>query len=359
MSDGRELAHQQDFGGNEVAPAAPSRAVSIPMDQRMAMLREALTNPDVNTEKAIAMANLMWRIEDREREAEFNRAKIAAIRDIPAIFKRGENTHTSTRYAKFEDYHRAVMPVLARHGLTIDFRIGSEGRDITVQPLLRHENGFVEEGGIMRGPPDEGKGRSSIQAVGSASSYLKRYSMRAMLNIVEDGEDDDGQGGAGRQLNDRQHQLLVEAEEKHSRGEYAGWFERLPPKDKALLIERGVHARCGGQPLLPGALREDPPAQQEKRTDPPPAQDQGPPVGKHDISTPEGWTAQYEEDCANAPDLETLQRVQAKGSGGMKKLQAAHKPLYDRAVKAGTDALARIQGAAGGDGSLFGGGSDG
>jgi hypothetical protein len=346
MSDSRDVATQVQ-GGEVVHQGRSSNAVSIPMDQRMAMLREALTNPDVNPEKAIAMADLMWRMEDRERESEFNRAKIAAIRDMPAIYKRGTNTHTSTRYAKFEDLHRAVMPVLARHGLTIDFRIGNEGRDITVQPLLRHENGFVEEGGIMRGPADEGKGRSAIQAVGSASSYLKRYTMRAMLNIIEDGEDDDGAGGASRQLNDRQEQLLVDAQEAHDRGQYHAWFNRLPVKDKALVIGRGDHARFGGAPLLPGQQRDDPP-QQERRSDPPQH-------SKHDTSTPEGWTAQYADDCAAAPDREALQRVQAKGAKALDKLKADHPTLHTQAVKAGTDAFARLAGNAGGESTLFGG----
>jgi hypothetical protein len=273
MTDQRNEIVQHDGG---------SRAVGIPMDQRMAMLREALTNPDVNPEKAAAMAELIWKMEDREREAEFNRAKIAAINEMPAIFKRGENTHTSTRYAKFEDYHRAIMPVLKRHGLTLDFRIGSEGRDITVQPILRHENGYVEEGGIMRGPADEGKGRSAIQAVGSASSYLKRYSMRAMLNIVEDGEDNDGAGFLSTDApNDRQARLIESAAEAVAAGTYDDWFAKIPLKDRAWLISTGRHATFGGKPMLPGS---DQGREEGAAVTPPPPAD--PPVDQGETARP-------------------------------------------------------------------------
>lgn len=366
MTDSREMAtqgHLEGGGGSELAPSA-SRAIGIPMDQRMAMLREALTNPDVDPAKATAMADLLWKIEDREREAEFNRAKIKAIREMPAIYKRGTNDHLKTKFAKFEDLHRAAMPVLSRNGLTIDFRIGSEGRDITVQPILRHENGYIEEGGIMRGPPDEGKGRSNIMAVGSASSYLKRYAMKAMLNIIEDGEDDDGVGGRpDDQMNDRQERLVLDAQAAADGGTYGEWYGRQAAKDKAWLVTTGTHARLGGGHVLIGSTPRDErpasPPPPPPPSPPPPSPPPPPPTqrGKHDVATPEGWTAQYEDDCAAARDRDALQTVQSKGSRGMERLKASHPPLYERAVQAGADAIARL--AAGGGEDLFQGGQDG
>jgi hypothetical protein len=43
-------------------------------------------------------------------------------------------------------------------------------------------------------PPDVGPGRNSLQAVGSAISYGKRYTAEMLLNIVRRGEDTDGYG---------------------------------------------------------------------------------------------------------------------------------------------------------------------
>lgn len=326
MSDSRELA-QPGHGGGAVAHRSESQ-VSIPMDQQMAMMREALTNPDVDPGKAREMLALMREMQQDARQAEFNRAKIAAIRAMPAIYKRGQsNNH---RYAKFEDLHRAVMPVLAAHLLTLDFRIGAEGNAITVQPILRHDNGYVEEGGIMKGPPDTAGSKSAVQAIGSTASYLKRHSMKAMLNIIEDAEDDDGAGGGGRQLNDRQAQLLVDAQEAFERGQYTAYFQRLPAKDKALLINSGRHADWGGQQALPGQDQQQPQAEHREE----PRQDQGgqPPVKR----TPEQQVEAYEASVRECADLDALRALQTneKTAAWIANLRQRHPELHEKVVEA-------------------------
>jgi len=322
MTDSRELATAE-------TRAVSHSSTSIPGDQRLMMLREALTNPDVDPTKAAAMFNLMNQMEDRERQAEFNRDKAAALRAMPVIFKGGKSD--KHRYAKFEDMHRAALPVLTRFRLSIDFRLGSEGQLVTVQPILRHENGFIEEGAVMKGPADTGPGRSPIQSLGSASSYLKRYTMKGMLNIIEDGEDNDGAiGRENYHMNDRQEGLIVDAQAAADRGEYAAWFSRLNIKDKAVVIGSGTHARLSGVLALPGASKAEP-----DRADPPAKT--GP-----DVNTAEGWTEQYELDCAAAPDRDALVRIQTKGAKAMGRLQGEHPDLYARAIAAGSNAVARL-----------------
>jgi len=263
--------------------------------------------------------------------------------------------------------HRAAMPVLAAHNLTLDFRVGSEGNLITVQPILRHNNGYIEEGAVMKGPADTGPGRNQIQSLGSASSYLKRYVMKGILNLIEDGEDDDGMGVArpDYQLNDRQLGLIVDAQSAYDRGEYGKWFGTLSPKDKAVLIGNGTHSRLGGAPILPGAQtieqpeqkpqteareerRADPP-KEEARRDPPPAE-----RTKHDVGTAEGWTAQYIEDCGAAKTIEELDRVKRKGASALGKLSEGHQKLYDKADAAEVEARERLSKSTV-DGGLFGG----
>ena len=327
MSESRELASYDDGRRAITAP----RATSISAADRLSMMREAMTNPAVDASKAREMLMLIREVENDERQAQFNTDKGNAIRAMPAIFKRGASD--KHRYAKFEDMHRAVMPVLARHNLTLDFRIGNDGNNITVQPLIRHDNGFVEEGGVMKGPADTGPGRSAIQSIGSASSYLKRYSMKAMLNLIEDGEDDDGMGVArpDYQLNNRQESLIVDAQLAADRSEYEKWYGRQNTKDKAILVGSGTHARLGGAPLLPGAQTVD---QQASATRQKP---DGP-----DISKPGGWTEQYEIDCGNAPDLNALERVQAKAANALAKLKAHDTTLWQRAIDAGSAAHDRL-----------------
>lgn len=340
MTDSRELANYGE--GGAIAERRTTSTAIAPAD-RLAMLREALTNPDVDPAKAQAMFSLMNQMEDRERQAEFNRDKARVLREMPAIFKGGRSD--KHRYAKFEDMHRAALPVLARNHLSIDFRVGSEGNMITVQPVLRHENGYVEEGAVMKGPADTGPGRSQIQSLGSSSSYLKRYTMKGMLNIIEDGEDNDGAaiGRDGYQLNDRQQGLIVDAQSAAERGEYVAFYQGLKAPDKAFLVTSGTHARLGGNAALPSASarRSDPPAAKQEQQRAPAAET----AERPDVTTPEGWTRQYELDCAAAPDIAALNDVIKRGKGGVSRLeQDGPQALFDRTLVAVDDARDRING---------------
>lgn len=165
---------------------------------RFALLKEALTNPEVQPEKAVAMAELMFRIEDRDREARFIEAKVAAIAAMPRIGKDGQNTHTGSRYAKWETMQPIITPILSAHGLVLNFEISDQNGKVAVTPILSGF-GWTEKGGAMVLPSDQGKGRNDVQAVASSVSYGKRHSAMAMLNLVQGGiaEDDDGNAGGG------------------------------------------------------------------------------------------------------------------------------------------------------------------
>lgn len=240
MSDGKELELSQ---GNDIAPASDG-AVEIAASQRMTMLHEALTNPDINPEKALAMAELMFKVEDRDLRAQFNRDKVAAINKMPQIFQDGQSHNA--KYAKFESLHKRVRPILDQHNLTIRFDIDSQDNgQVAVTPILEHENGQNERGGTMVAPPDNGGKKSPVQAVASTASYLKRHSMKAMLNIIEGGEDDDGQGGKTREdfLRPDQRAIVDEARSNTMDGSahYLEWFKGQSPAKKGWLVDEGYH----------------------------------------------------------------------------------------------------------------------
>lgn len=184
---GREVAHHEERG--------------ITASQRLALIKEALINPDVAPEKAAAMMELTFKLEDRQARADFIAAKVAAIAEMPSIGKDGQNTHTGSRYATWERMQPLITPILSRHGLVLTFEVGHEGPRVTVAPVLSG-HGWEERGGAIVLPADTGKGRNDVQAVGSSVQYGKRYAAMAMLNLIAKGlaEDDDGNAGGGTPL---------------------------------------------------------------------------------------------------------------------------------------------------------------
>ncbi len=211
---------------------------------RFALLREALTNPDVMPEKAVAMADLMFRIEDRQREARFIEAKVAAIAAMPRIGKDGQNTHTGTRYSRWETMQPIITPILSRNGLVLNFEIGDRNGKVAVTPILSG-HGWTERGDAILLPADIGKGRNDVQAVVSSASYGKRAAAKAMLNLVEGGvvEDDDGSAAGGTpldayaMLDDQQRALVDEGRSKSLDGvtAYEEWFKALDTARRGFL----------------------------------------------------------------------------------------------------------------------------
>lgn len=234
---GRELAHAQEERG-------------ISVGQRLQLLREALTNPNVQPEKAVAMAELMFKLEDRDARAAFIAAKVSAISQMPHIGKDGKNSHTGTAYATWERMQPLITPVLLRHGLVLNFDIGHEGPRVSVAPILSG-HGWEERGSAIVLPADEGKGRNNVQAVGSSVSYGKRYAAGAMLNLISRGlaEDDDGQAGGGtpadpyEALNNDERGLVDNGRRVASNGiaAYADWFKELPTDQRGFL----AYAKAG------------------------------------------------------------------------------------------------------------------
>jgi hypothetical protein len=51
----------------------------------------------------------------------------------------------------------------------------------------------------MRGKPDTSGGKSSIQADGSTTSYLMRYTLKKVLGLSTGNDDNDGKDGAKNQ----------------------------------------------------------------------------------------------------------------------------------------------------------------
>lgn len=220
---------------NEIVEA---KSTGISVDQRVSLVRAALENPDVDPAKAQAMMDLVFRMEDRDRETNFIAAKTEAISTMPRVGKDGHNTHLKTSYAKWETMQPVVTQHLAKFGLSLSFHIGEQGGKVSCVPVLQG-HGWTEKGDAMVLPSDTGPGRNSVQAVGSSISYAKRYAAMAMLNIVQTGviEDDDGAGSGASELPQEKLDLIQLGRDAARDGTeaYSKFFEGLSKEDKGFL----------------------------------------------------------------------------------------------------------------------------
>ena len=85
--------------------------------------------------------------------------------------------------------------MLAAEGFTLSFdSTAKEGGGLIVTGELMHRSGHVRTAMIPLAL-DTGPGRNNLQAMGSTLSYGKRYCAEMLLNIVREGDDDDGVKG--------------------------------------------------------------------------------------------------------------------------------------------------------------------
>ena len=95
------------------------------------------------------------------------------------------------KYAELFAVNNAATGPLAKHGLSTYWRQTKDEKDwIEITCYLKHVGGHVESVS-MGGPPDTGGAKSAMQARASTVSYLERYTLKMILGLAEQDEDDD------------------------------------------------------------------------------------------------------------------------------------------------------------------------
>lgn len=191
---------------------------SLPAIGEAAQIRSAMLelarDPNFDVEKLKAFTELQNSVEDRQAERAFNIAFVAMQGDLPVIKRDGsleyekekgkpETKYLVAKYARYEDIAKAIQPVLHRHGFSVGFDVhprATDGGGLLVSCILRHDGGHVHNGPAIPIPLDTSGGKNNVQAYGSALSYGKRYGLFAVLNIITEGEDDDGVAAGGQPI---------------------------------------------------------------------------------------------------------------------------------------------------------------
>lgn len=166
------------------------------------VIARAARDPSVDIDKLERLIAMRERVEAQQAKIAFTQAKLAMRPYLPVIDMRGrivirdkndpDKIIQETAFARFEDIHAAVMPVLTEYGFDLSFKNGlSPDGKVRVTTILDHTAGHSEDT-YFDLPHDSSGSKNAVQAVGSSTSYAKRYGVLSILNIRVAGEDDDG-----------------------------------------------------------------------------------------------------------------------------------------------------------------------
>lgn len=184
----------------------------LPVTTPMSMIERA-----VEKGADVAMIEKLMELAERHdrnlgRRA-FDQAIAAAKAEFPSIRKNRTVDFTTAkgrthyRHEDMAEIARTVDPILSKFGLSYRYRTEQDGRVVTVTCILSHKDGYSEET-TLSSAADESGNKNHIQAVGSAATYLQRYTLKMALGLAAS-EDDDGRKADGEQrINADQFQTL-------------------------------------------------------------------------------------------------------------------------------------------------------
>lgn len=107
--------------------------------------------------------------------------------------KQVEYGTTKYKHATLANIVEVAAPALSEHGLSHRWETKQEGGNglITVTCIITHQAGHSEQTSLSAAPDSSG-GKNAIQGVGSAVSYLQRYTFMAITGLAAQDQDNDG-----------------------------------------------------------------------------------------------------------------------------------------------------------------------
>lgn len=194
-------ARQEQFEPKQNQQMAPTTG------NFLAVISKAALDPNVDVQKMHGLLDVQERMMNKQAEIDFN-ADFARLQEgLPRITKDAKIIHsgkTISTYATFEHIDETIRPLLIKHGFGLRFNSETIDKSIIITCIMSHKAGHSIVG---KTPPltiDSSGAKNNVQGVGSTIAYGKRYLVGMMLNLVFEGEDDDGVAAGHTPVTDEQ-----------------------------------------------------------------------------------------------------------------------------------------------------------
>lgn len=128
-----------------------------------------------------------------ESIAELSKALANFHKEVKQPFKDKSNPFFKSKYVPLENVAEAIDTISPKFGLTYtQSTITDDNGNVGVATILVHESGeYIEHPPAMTKPE-----KNTPQGIGSALTYMRRYSLSAAFGITSD-QDDDGNQASG------------------------------------------------------------------------------------------------------------------------------------------------------------------
>lgn len=204
----------------EMIPPSES-AVAVTRQQSVAVANSpsAIMALAIQQGAPVETIERMWALQVAYEEREAKKAFTAAM----AMFKRNAPTITKDKHVAFTtqkgttEYDHATLgnvvktitAGLAEQDISISWDTRQVEARVIVTCTLTHKAGH-SEGVTLEAAKDDSGGKNNIQSLGSAISYLQRYTLLAITGLATEGMDDDGASTGRHGSSEQKRQLTVD-----------------------------------------------------------------------------------------------------------------------------------------------------
>ena len=163
----------------------------------MARVLELAANPNVNIDMFDRLVAWQEREQARQAMTVFNEALASAQAEIAPVVRTALNPQTKSRYAKLEHVDEIIRPIYTAHGFSISFNTVPPLEPGNIRVACRVAKGGHVETYHWEAKPDTlgpqgSKVKTELHGGGSTITYLKRYIVCGVFNVVYIDEDTDG-----------------------------------------------------------------------------------------------------------------------------------------------------------------------
>lgn len=187
----------------DTSMALRAQPPGAPNDALISFIERAARDTSFDVTKFSALLAERAAIEREMHRRAFHSAMSDVQSEIGQIDRDRKNPAFQSRYATLEALDAVARPVYTRHGFALTYGSlpPSAPGLIRISCTVSHRDGHSEtyelEGPVSTAGAKGGRvAMNDIQAVGSAVTYLRRYLLMMLFNLVQtdDAHDDDGTG---------------------------------------------------------------------------------------------------------------------------------------------------------------------
>ncbi len=136
--------------------------------------------------------------EQSEQINELVTALVKVQMAMPSAAKKSDNPFHGSKYADLPTCWYTCKQILTECGLAVIQTGETIEGTVTLATTLAHTSGQWIRGRASIQVNPEKTGNMTAQTYGSHQQYLRRYGLCAIISMVAEGEDDDGEGAEGR-----------------------------------------------------------------------------------------------------------------------------------------------------------------